>query len=103
MQFVIITPADVSYYKCRDEDEEAWDRAEDYWRQTRRFIRPEVQPFQIYQATPSDFDDDGSDESVEHVVLSGKQLQVIVKIESIHLTPEEPEYQGESWHVEGNN
>ncbi|KKA25905.1 hypothetical protein T310_0108 [Rasamsonia emersonii CBS 393.64] len=28
-------------------------------------------------------------------------LQVIVKLANIHLTPEEPEYEGGSWHVEG--
>lgn len=30
-----------------------------------------------------------------------KQLQVIVKLANIHLTPEEPEYDGGSWHIEG--
>jgi hypothetical protein len=28
-------------------------------------------------------------------------LQVVVKLANIHLTPEKPEYQGGSWHVEG--
>jgi hypothetical protein len=28
-------------------------------------------------------------------------LQVIVKLANIHLTPEKPEYEGGSWHVEG--
>jgi hypothetical protein len=32
--------------------------------------------------------------------LNGKQIQVIVKIASIELTPEKPEYTG-SWHIEG--
>ena len=32
----------------------------------------------------------------------GKEgLQVIVKLANIHLTPESPEYEGGSWHVEG--
>ena len=30
-----------------------------------------------------------------------KKLQVIVKLANIHLTPENPEYKGGSWHVEG--
>ncbi|CAK4080887.1 unnamed protein product [Aphanomyces euteiches] len=33
--------------------------------------------------------------------LSGKNLQVIVKIASIELTPDNPKYAGGSWHVEG--
>ncbi|KAJ0393238.1 hypothetical protein ATCC90586_007917 [Pythium insidiosum] len=34
-------------------------------------------------------------------VLRGKTCQVIVKIAEIRLTPENPEYPGGSWHVEG--
>lgn len=30
-----------------------------------------------------------------------KGLQVIVKLANIHLTPEKPEYEGGTWHVEG--
>ncbi|GAA5840534.1 hypothetical protein JCM11251_007611 [Rhodosporidiobolus azoricus] len=33
--------------------------------------------------------------------LKGKKLQVITKIASIHLTPDKPDYEGGSWHVEG--
>ncbi|KAI8926474.1 hypothetical protein BC831DRAFT_511651 [Entophlyctis helioformis] len=33
--------------------------------------------------------------------LRGRNLQVIVKLANIHLTPENPEYGGGSWHVEG--
>ena len=33
--------------------------------------------------------------------LRGKQIQVIVKLANIHLTPERPKYMGGSWHVEG--
>jgi hypothetical protein len=29
------------------------------------------------------------------------QIQVIVKLANIHLTPENPEYRGGSWHTEG--
>ncbi|KAE8976938.1 hypothetical protein PR001_g24877 [Phytophthora rubi] len=35
------------------------------------------------------------------VSLRGKQLQVIVKIAEIVLTPEKPKYDGGAWHVEG--
>ena len=30
-----------------------------------------------------------------------KGLQVIVKLANIHLTPEKPNYDGGSWHIEG--
>ncbi len=35
------------------------------------------------------------------VDLRGRRLQVIVKLATIHLTPDKPEYPGGSWHVEG--
>ena len=35
------------------------------------------------------------------VSLAGRRLQVIVKIAEIHLSPEQAEYPGGSWHVEG--
>ncbi|EGB12122.1 hypothetical protein AURANDRAFT_36249 [Aureococcus anophagefferens] len=33
--------------------------------------------------------------------LAGRRLQVIVKLQTIELTPERPEYAGGAWHVEG--
>ncbi|MFJ2740809.1 DUF4246 domain-containing protein [Streptomyces sp. NPDC087440] len=41
-----------------------------------------------------------ADDSVR-VDLRGRRLQVIVKLATIQLTPERPEYAGGSWHVEG--
>ena len=29
------------------------------------------------------------------------RLQIIIKLANIHLTPEKPEYEGGSWHIEG--
>lgn len=40
----------------------------------------------------------------EPLIFLGKQeqkIQVIVKLASIHLTPDKPEYKGGSWHIEG--
>ncbi|KAG8997398.1 hypothetical protein FRB90_012514 [Tulasnella sp. 427] len=37
----------------------------------------------------------------EEYSIQGKNIQVIVKLANIHLTPEKPEYAGGSWHVEG--
>ncbi|KAI8924640.1 hypothetical protein BC831DRAFT_297083 [Entophlyctis helioformis] len=38
---------------------------------------------------------------VAPVSLRGHNLQVIVKLANIHLTPEKPEYGGDDWHIEG--
>jgi hypothetical protein len=35
------------------------------------------------------------------VSLRGRTVQCIIKLANIHLTPEQPEYKGGSWHVEG--
>ncbi len=35
------------------------------------------------------------------VNLNGRNLQVIVKLANIHLTPDKPKYPGGSWHIEG--
>ncbi|MFF5447813.1 DUF4246 domain-containing protein [Streptomyces sp. NPDC012888] len=37
----------------------------------------------------------------DRVDLRGRRLQVIVKLATVHLTPDDPEYAGGSWHVEG--
>ncbi|KAF7320935.1 hypothetical protein HMN09_00180200 [Mycena chlorophos] len=41
------------------------------------------------------------EEHVRPVSLRGRQIQCIVKLANIHLTPEKPEYEGGNWHVEG--
>lgn len=40
-------------------------------------------------------------ETVEHIKLRDRNLQVIVKLANIILTPENPKYPGGSWHIEG--
>jgi len=68
------------------EDEEDY-YEEDYY-DNRDIIIPDVKQF-----TPP---------SVKTVIdLKGKQLQVIVKLANIELTPDNPNYPGGSWHVEG--
>ncbi|ETW06491.1 hypothetical protein H310_02734 [Aphanomyces invadans] len=46
-------------------------------------------------------DTDGCWAAYPAVDLKGKNLQVIVKVASIELTPDKPRYPGGSWHVEG--
>ncbi|KAI8926968.1 hypothetical protein BC831DRAFT_392738, partial [Entophlyctis helioformis] len=64
-----------------DDDDAAYEAAVDVPRLPATFSPPET-PF-----TP--------------VSLRGRDLQVIVKLANIHLTPEKPVYGGGSWHVEG--
>ncbi|MFC8370237.1 DUF4246 domain-containing protein [Streptomyces sp. NPDC057239] len=77
-----------------DDDDEAYDAYEtamDEWWENRRPVVPDAPDF-----TPPEPPDDS-----DRVDLRGRRLQVIVKLATIHLTPDKPEYQGGSWHVEG--
>ncbi|MEU1104789.1 DUF4246 domain-containing protein [Streptomyces tibetensis] len=68
-----------------------WAVAHDDWWENRRPVIPDAPAF-----TPPE-PPDGS----ARVDLRGRRLQVIVKLATIHLTPDKPEYPGGSWHVEG--
>lgn len=69
----------------------AWDEAHDDWWENRRPVIPDAPAF----APPE------SPAESARVDLRGRRLQVIVKLATIHLTPDKPEYAGGSWHVEG--
>ncbi|BFO21085.1 hypothetical protein SHKM778_74730 [Streptomyces sp. KM77-8] len=69
---------------------EAWGTAQDDWWENRRPAIPDAPVF-----TPPE--SPGEDVRVD---LRGRRLQVIVKLATLHLTPEQPEYAGGSWHVE---
>ncbi|MFE5934949.1 DUF4246 domain-containing protein [Streptomyces sp. NPDC056470] len=69
----------------------AWQEAHDEWWENRRPVVPDAPDF-----TPPEMPD-----AAGRVDLRGRGLQVIVKLATIHLTPEKPEYVGGSWHVEG--
>ncbi|MFE2582059.1 DUF4246 domain-containing protein [Streptomyces sp. NPDC059378] len=68
-----------------------WEEAQDEWWANRRPTIPDAPLF----AAP-----ELPDESAR-VDLRGRSLQVIVKLATIQLTPDKPEYSGGSWHVEG--
>ncbi|MEU0913322.1 DUF4246 domain-containing protein [Streptomyces althioticus] len=70
---------------------EAWEEAEEKWYDNRRPILPDAPVFAPPQVP----------EGADRVSLRGRRLQVIVKLATIHLTPDKPEYAGGSWHVEG--
>ncbi|WP_030067560.1 DUF4246 domain-containing protein [Streptomyces natalensis] len=69
----------------------AWGEAQDDWWENRRPVIPDAPAF-----TPPELPYDSA-----RVDLRGHRLQVIVKLATIHLTPDKPEYPGGSWHVEG--
>ncbi|MFE2166469.1 DUF4246 domain-containing protein [Streptomyces sp. NPDC059447] len=69
----------------------AYETAQDDWWENRRPVIPDAPAF-----TPPK-----SPDASARVDLRGRGLQVIVKLATIHLTPEKPEYPGGSWHVEG--
>ncbi|MCY0936831.1 DUF4246 domain-containing protein [Streptomyces sp. H34-S4] len=69
----------------------AWEQAQDQWWEDRRPVVPDAPAF-----TPPELPDASA-----RVDLRGRRLQVIVKLATIHLTPDKPEYHGGSWHVEG--
>ncbi|PRH78446.1 DUF4246 domain-containing protein [Streptomyces solincola] len=69
----------------------AWERAQDDYWENRRPVVPDAPEF-----TPP-----APPEESTRVDLRGRRVQVIVKLATLHLTPEKPEYPGGSWHVEG--
>ncbi|MFE1440560.1 DUF4246 domain-containing protein [Streptomyces sp. NPDC058739] len=69
----------------------AWGAAQDEWWDNRRPVVPDAPDF-----TPPALPDEAA-----RVDLRGRRLQVIVKLATIRLTPDKPEYPGGSWHVEG--
>ncbi len=73
-----------------DEAYGAWEADMDDWYDNRRPVVPDAPAF-----TPPEPPGDS------RVDLRGRSLQVIVKLATIHLTTDEPEYPGGSWHVEG--
>ncbi|KAG9081873.1 hypothetical protein FRC07_014390, partial [Ceratobasidium sp. 392] len=78
-------------YRFQNMDHYEW--AHEQWELGRPYLGPDVLPGG-YQP--------GSREYRQfHYALAGKTIQVIVKLASIHLTPEKSTYPGGSWHVEG--
>ncbi|KAJ3118951.1 hypothetical protein HDU96_005188 [Phlyctochytrium bullatum] len=61
-------------------------------------LRPFTLPFPPFESFKEEMK-----EQLENrlMPLRGRQLQVIVKAASIHLTPENPRYPGGGWHLEG--
>ncbi|MEV8529629.1 DUF4246 domain-containing protein [Streptomyces sp. NPDC052000] len=74
-----------------DEALRVWEEVHEGWWENRRPAIPDAPAF-----TAPELPDESA-----RVDLRGHRLQVIVKLATIHLTPDKPEYPGGSWHVEG--
>ncbi|KAK0518229.1 hypothetical protein OC835_007913, partial [Tilletia horrida] len=91
---LIATPQEPEEYLLAN-GESKWDSSEKrifwarehYWKENRKWVPI---PVHKYESQP-----------IQPISLKGRRLQVIVKMATIHLTPEKPEYEGGSWHVEG--
>lgn len=78
-----------------DENDEYYDEYEERlsaWYKSRKIIKPEPGEFKVV----------GEEDKPNFVedFAEGK-IQVIVKLANIELTPEKPDYEGGSWHIEG--
>jgi hypothetical protein len=61
------------------------------WYSSRKIVVPEPGEFKIREMKKAEFS--------EH--FPERKIQVIVKLANIELTPEKPEYEGGTWHIEG--
>ena len=87
-----------------EDDDQYYDRL-GAWRDAREVIQPEpvefTTPYERYQKyCGREFDPPDLKPSVSLRKDFGR-LQIIIKLANIHLTPEEPTYEGGTWHVEG--
>jgi hypothetical protein len=77
-----------------DFDDDAYGEKHWAWLQSRPIILPEPGEFEVFKTWDCDIVN-------LREQFSEKGLQVIVKLANIELTPEKPEYEGGTWHIEG--
>ncbi|GAA6023983.1 hypothetical protein JCM10207_006842 [Rhodosporidiobolus poonsookiae] len=83
-------------YEGDEDAEDYWERYEEY-EENKTLRLPEPGEFRM----PSAEEIEKKKEEGPAFPLKGRKLQVIVKLANIHLTPEQPTYEGGVWHVEG--
>ena len=75
-----------------ENENDFWERRERWYEDTRIVIRPEPGVFEPQENPPK----------LDLREKYGKRgLQVIVKLANVELTPDKPDYEGGTWHVEG--
>lgn len=72
-------------------EEDEYSKRSEAWWGSRRIIQPEPGEFKVPETEDMKF--------LER--FSGQQYQVIVKLANVELTPEKPNYEGGTWHIEG--
>jgi hypothetical protein len=79
------------------------EQREEYIVQNRMMQKPEPGAYEETVYTDARINDRWSSLAVsdENDLKPKKNLQIIVKLATIHLTPSNPEYDGGSWHIEG--
>ncbi|TFK31619.1 hypothetical protein BDQ12DRAFT_693870 [Crucibulum laeve] len=90
-----------------EDDDTFYERRREWISDTRRVVQPEPEglykpPFAMSASQCYGMDELTPKYSIDlrrHCRERG--LQIIVKLANIHLTPEKPEYKGDTWHVEG--
>jgi hypothetical protein len=88
-----------------NEDEDEADELDDEWiRNNRTLIPPEPKSFESGNWIKKDWTDTDIKTAPSTNLrkdFAQYGLQVIVKLTNIHLTPEKPDYEGGTWHIEG--
>ena len=94
-----------------DEDEDDfWERRYEWKESVRRVVQPEpgdFRPPHVRDHMTDEYYKPGTEDLLEEMKVDLRReyghrgLQVIVKLANIELTPEKPEYEGGTWHVEG--
>ncbi len=94
-----------------EDDYDFWDRTEEFKisRKSEFIVRPNPPPFVRPQTQVTEGHDVSEEKGKSHkrriidlrADYASTGLQIIVKFANIHLTPEKPEYEGGTWHVEG--
>ncbi|CAE6440372.1 unnamed protein product [Rhizoctonia solani] len=80
-------------YRDCSYDEEYYYKAYFEWGENRPFITPGIRH--------GGYEPGSLEKRETRYTLGGRTIQVIISLANIHLTPENPEYRGGSWHVEG--
>ncbi|TFK71823.1 hypothetical protein BDN72DRAFT_837201 [Pluteus cervinus] len=104
-EFHPIAEEDYPQQMAGEDENDYWDRRQNWERDTRELIRPEPTTFSPPSRASWDVLLPGELKPEKVVDLKrefgDRGLQVIVKLANIHLTPEKPSYPGGTWHVEG--
>jgi hypothetical protein len=95
--FVIYDPENPPNRRNEESFETYRERYEEYW-ETRE---PWEENWETRPMLPIPVEEYKPIQQIQPVSLRGRKLQIITKIQEIHLTPDKPSYEGGVWHIEG--